>query len=246
MDAMNKNVEIIEFETRVLEIIKRTHDVKSFRFEVPDNVSFKPGQFFFITIKIEGKDVSKHFSFSNSPTEKDYIEFTKRLTDSEFSQALNRLKTGDWAKIRMPYGIFTFEGEFEKIAFLAGGIGITPIRSICKFACDKKFSTDIVLIYGNKTEKDIVFHNDFLNMERENSNMRVVYTVDNPVDKDAWNGRVGLITPEIISKEIPDYNERVFFICGPPKMVDYIKRLLSDDLKVQDEMIKVERFSGYA
>ncbi|MEW6109540.1 MAG: FAD-dependent oxidoreductase [Nitrospirota bacterium] len=99
------------------------------------------------------------------------MEFTKRITNSEFSQALNQLKIGDWARIKMPYGFFTFEGEYEKIAFLSGGIGITPIRSICKYACDRGLPTDIVLIYGNKTEKDIAFHEDFIQMEAENKRL---------------------------------------------------------------------------
>jgi ferredoxin-NADP reductase len=238
-------MEVREFETNVIEVIKRTSDAKSFRFAVPDDIEFKQGQFFFVTIRINSREVTKHFSFSNSPTEKGYIEFTKRLTESEFSKALDRLKLGDWARIRMPYGIFTFEGEYEKIAFLAGGIGITPVRSICKCACDKKFPTDIVLIYGNKTEGDIVFREDFLAMEAENKNMRVVYTVDNALDKNKWNGKVGFITAEMIREEMPDYDERVFYVCGPPKMVDYLKILLGDDLKINDERMKIERFSGY-
>lgn len=238
-------MEVREFETKVIEVIQRTSDVKSFRFTVPDDAEFRPGQCFSVTIKINGKDASKHFSFSNSPTEKGYIEFTKRLTDSEFSQALDKLKAGDWARIKMPYGQFTFEGEYEKIAFLAGGIGITPIRSICKYACDRRLSSDIIIIYGNKTERDIVFHEDLLSMEAENRNLRVVYTVDNPIDKNAWKGRTGFITAEMIKDEIPDYRERVFYICGPPKMVDYLRALLSDELKIPKDKMKVEQFSGY-
>ena len=60
---------MIEFETEVSDIIQRTHDVKSFRFRTKEDVDFKPGQFFFVTIKIEGMERTKHFSFSNSPTE---------------------------------------------------------------------------------------------------------------------------------------------------------------------------------
>jgi len=234
-----------EFETKVIEIIQRTYDVKSFRFSVPDDIRFKPGQFFFITIRINGREVTKHFSFSNSPTEKGYIEFTKRLTDSEFSMALNELRVGDWARVKMPYGLFTFEGEYNKVAFLSGGIGITPIRSMCKYVCDRKTPTDIILIYGNKTEREIIFHENFLKMEAENKNLRVIYTVDNPVDKDAWKGRIGFITAEMIGEEIPDYTERVFFTCGPPKMVDYMVTLMRDEIGIAREKIKWENFSGY-
>jgi len=238
-------MEIKEFETKVMDIIQRTHDIKSFRFAIPEEIYFKPGQYFVLTIKINGEEATKHFSFSISPTEKGYVEFTKRITGSEFSQALNQLKMGDWARLKLPYGFFTFEGEYDKIAFLVGGIGITAVRSMCKYACDKKLPADIVLIYGNTTEKDIAFHEDFLQMEAGNKNLRVVYTLTNPVDKHTWKGRIGIINIEMVKKEISDYAERVFYICGPPKMVDYLRSLLSDELKLDKGKIKWEHFSGY-
>ena len=165
---------MIEFESEVSDIIQRTHNVKSFRFRIKKDVDFKPGQFFFVTIKIDGIERTKHFSFSNSPTEKGYLEFTKRITESEFSKALSRLKIGDWAKLKMPYGSFTFEGEYEKIAFLSGGIGITPIRSICKLATDKRLPTDIVLLYGNNKEEDIIFRQDLDQMSSVSKNIHIV------------------------------------------------------------------------
>lgn len=238
-------MEIKEFETKVIEIIQRTHDIKSFRFAVPEEIHFKPGQFFLVTIKINGQDATKHFSFSNSPAEKGYVEFTKRITESEFSQALDKLRVGDRARLKMPYGFFTFEGEYEKIAFLVGGISITAIRSMCKFACDKKLPTDMVLIYGNRTENDIAFHEDFLHMEAENKKLRVIYTLTEPIDETAWKGRIGRINSEMVREEIPDYTDRVFYLCGPPKMVDALKSRLSDELKLAKEKIKWEHFLGY-
>jgi len=148
---------MIIFETEVISVLERTPGVKSFRFKTVKDLFFKPGQFFFVSIIIDGKERTKHFSFSNSPTETDYIEFTKRLTESEFSNGLNKLKPGDWAKIKAPYGNFIFNEEYKKIAFLSGGIGITPIRSISKYIVDKGMSTDMVLLYGNNTQKDIPF-----------------------------------------------------------------------------------------
>jgi ferredoxin-NADP reductase len=238
-------MEIKEFETKVIDVIQRAHDIKSFRFAVPEEVTFKPGQFFVLTVRIKGQDATKHFSFSNSPTEKGYVEFTKRITSSEFSQALDKLRVGDWARLKMPYGFFTFEGEYEKIAFLVGGIGITAVRSMCKFSCDKKLPTDIILIYANRTEEDIAFHDDFLQMEAENKKLRIVYTLDNPIDRIVWKGKIGFIHSEMVKEEISDYIERIFYICGPPKMVDYLRSLLSDELKLDKGRIKWEHFLGY-
>ena len=122
----------MKFETKFQQIIPRTHDVTSFRFPRPAELDYKPGQFFYITLKQGDKELSKHFSFSSSPTEKDHIEFTKKFTDHEYSLALKAAKVGDWARIDAPFGQFTFEGEYPKIALLGGGIGITPFLSISK------------------------------------------------------------------------------------------------------------------
>jgi len=237
---------MIKFETEVLDIVQRTHNVKSFRFKIKEDVNFKPGQFFFVTIKIDGVERTKHFSFSNSPTEKGYVEFTKRITDSEFSQALERLKAGDWTRLKMPYGSFTFEGEYEKIAFLSGGIGITPIRSICKFATDSMLPTDMVLLYGNNREEDIIFRQDLDNMQSVNKNLRIVYTLtSSDIDRKIWKGRTGYIDDTMIKEEMPDYTERIFYICGPPRMVESLINILRNKLGVQQDKIKIENFSGY-
>jgi ferredoxin-NADP reductase len=234
---------MVQFETEVLDVIQRTHNVKSFRFKKEKGAEFKAGQFFFVTIKINGKERTKHFSFSNSPTETDYLEFTKKLTDSDYSKTLNQLKVGDWAKLKMPYGSFTFEGECEKVAFLCGGIGITPIRSICKYAVDNKLDTDLVLLYGNHTMKDIVFKEDFDIMQREFPKLKVMHILSETGVE--WQERKGHIDSQVIKKEVPDYSERKFYICGPPGMVEAMKNVLSGELNVDEKNIIIENFTGY-
>ncbi len=237
---------MVEFETKILEVIPRAPGVKSFRFNIKEGVDFKPGQFFFVTIKIAGLERTKHFSFSNSPTEKGYVEFTKRITESEYSQALERLKIGDWAKLKMPYGAFTFEGEYQRLAFLSGGIGITPIRSICKFITDKGLPADIVLLYGNNKEEDIIFRQDLDKMAAANKNIHIVYTLTSPdIDRQRWPGRTGYIDDKVIQEEIADYQNRVFYICGPPKMVEGLSGILKNKLAISEDKIKIENFSGY-
>ena len=236
----------VTFETDVLEVIQRTHNVKSFRFRVKEAPDFKPGQFFFVTIKVEGVERTKHFSFSNSPTEKGYVEFTKRITESPFSKALDRLKAGDWTRLKMPYGAFTFEGEHKKTAFLSGGIGITPIRSIIKFVADKKVPAALILLYGNNTESDIIFKDDFDNIQGANDNFRVRYTLTGlDADNGKWSGRRGYIDAGMVKEEIPDYKERIFYICGPPVMVTTLVDMVKNGLGVAEDNIKTENFAGY-
>ena len=154
----------MKFETKITEIIPRTADITSFRFPRPAELTYKPGQFFFVALKQDGKELNKHFSFSSSPTETGFIEFTKRLTDHEYSMALKAAKVGDWARIDAPYGEFTFDGEHPKIALLAGGIGVTPFVSICKNATDKALPSQITLFYGCRTENDIPFRRELEDM----------------------------------------------------------------------------------
>jgi ferredoxin-NADP reductase len=233
----------MKFETYVKEIIPRTYNVRSFRFPRPETLNYKAGQYLFVTIKAEdGKELSKPFSISSSPTEKTHIEFTKKLSDSEFSTALKALKKGDWARIDAPYGKFTFEGEHEKIGLLGGGIGITPFKSICRYCTDKRLNTKITLLYGNRSENDIVFRKEFETMQKQNENLKVVLLLNEP--SSGWKGPTGFINAELIKKEIPDYKETVFYTCGPPAMVEAMEKLI-DQLDLPQTQLNREYFAGY-
>lgn len=225
------------------DIISRTYNVTSFRFPRPAELDYKAGQFLFITLKgADGKELSKHFSFSSSPTEKTHIEFTKKLSDSDFSAALKGLKKGDWARIDAPYGKFTFEGEHKKIGLLGGGIGITPFIGICKYCTDMRLDTKITLLYGNRTESDIAFRKELEAMQKQNENMKVVFTL-NEADS-GWKGATGFITADMIKKEVPDYEETVFYTCGPPPMVDIMGKLI-EQLGLPKTQLNKEYFTGY-
>ncbi|NQT23160.1 MAG: FAD-dependent oxidoreductase [Candidatus Omnitrophica bacterium] len=237
---------MITLETTLSDVIQRAEGVKSFRFKVGKPTSFLAGQFFFVTIRINGEERTKHFSFSNSPTEARYIEFTKRITSSEYSTALDTMKVGDWARLKLPLGAFTLENERSKIAFLSGGIGITPIRSMIKYVVDTKLQTDIVLLYSNRTEDQIIFRGDFDEMQNASANIRIVYTLTSKeLNKASWNGRTGYVNEGMIKEEIPDYLERVFYVCGPPAMVNGMMDILKNKLSISQDNLKSENFTGY-
>ncbi|MFA6636656.1 MAG: FAD-dependent oxidoreductase [Candidatus Omnitrophota bacterium] len=236
-----------EYVLEVLDVVRRVDGVKSFRLARPEGFSFKPGQWMFVHLDINGKEEKKPLSFSSSPTETGHVEFTKRLTDSNFSKTLDAVQKGGRIKVKMPYGTFTFDGELEKIALLSGGIGITPFRSICANASDKRFDADIVLLYGNRTPESIIFKDDLDRMMETNDRFRAVYTITGPdVHKTNWKGCSGTITSEMVKREIPDHKERVFFLCGPPGMVECLISMLKTELKIPDSKIRKENFTGYA
>jgi len=233
----------IEAELKLRDIIPRTYNVKSFRLEINEEANFKPGQYMIVTLNSD-KEISRYLSISSSPTEKGYIEFTKKMTGSDFCMTLNKLKIGDFVKARYAFGRFTFEGEYAKIAFLSGGIGITPIRSICKFVVDKKIGTDMILVYGNQSIDDIVFKDDFDLMQKEYSRLKVVHTLCDDTNCD-FPVKTGFITGQIVKDAIPDWKERNFYICGPPAMVDAMNKILINELNLSKENITLENFRGY-
>lgn len=232
----------MKFETGVYEIIKRTPDVKSFRFRRPKGFDYDPGQFLFVTILSEGKKITKHFTISSSPTENEFIEFTKKITDHEFSVALDMLKTGDWAYLNAPYGDFTFKGEYPRVGMITGGIGVTPLRSMIKYCTDKGMKSRITFLYGNRNEESIVFKEELESLEKVNQNLRVIHTLSRPDEK--WKGRRGHIDVEMVEEEIPDYKECVFYVCGPPSLVTSSIDILKT-LGIQDAMVHSENFPGY-
>lgn len=232
----------MKFETFVKEIIPRAIDVASFRFPRPADLAYNPGQYMLVTIKSGDKEMMHPFSFSSSPTEKDFIEFTKKFTANEYSTTLKALKQGDWAKIDAPHGRFTFMGEYQKIVLLAGGIGITPFRSICKYCMDMRLSTSIVLLYGCRNENEIAFKEELEQAQLQNLNLKVIFVLNEPGS--GWKGKVGFINDELVKKEVPDYKDRVFYVCGPPGMVAAMEKLVKN-LGLPDAQLKLESFAGH-
>lgn len=232
----------MKFETEIIKIIKRTSDVKSFQLSRPSTFEYDAGQFMFVTIPSEFGELKKHFTISSSPTEEDFIEFTKKLTGSQYSNALNSLKIGDKMNIDAPYGKFVLEKDSKKIGMLSGGIGITPLRSMCKYSTDLQLKYDIILLYGNNSLEEIAFKEEMDKLSKENKNFKVVYTLNNFPSN--WKGYTGFINADMLKKEMPDYKSRIFYTCGPPAMVGAMKKLLNE-LNVPEEKIRTENFSGY-
>jgi ferredoxin-NADP reductase len=231
-------------ELKIIKITAHSPEVKTFRLSLGEDMPFKPGQYLILTLEAGGKEVSKPLSISSSPTEKGYIEFTKKLTQSPFSGKLDSFKAGDTCRVRLPIGRFTFEGEFERIAFLSGGIGVTPIRSMVKNAVDSRLASEITLLYSSRVPGQLIFKDDFDAMAEANPRFKVIYTLtDCPEDLSPC--RKGRIDAKMVAEEIPDYAQRRFYICGPPAMVGAMRRVLSEGLSVPHENIVTEDFFGY-
>ena len=231
-----------EIKVKIKEIIRRSDNVKSFHLEMPGILDFKAGQFLKVQLQ-DDPQLKRYLSISSSPTEKNYLEFTKKITESDFSKTLDNLEAGDEVTIQYPFGKFVLDGSFPKIAFLSGGIGITPIRSICKYVVDKNLGTDIVLVYANRSRRDIVFKDDFENMRKSYPFLKITHVLSEA--EPGFKSVAGRINSQIIKQEIPDYQERKFYLCGPPQMVDVMRKILAEELKLPADLIVTENFQGY-
>ena len=234
-----------ELRARLIERIKRTKNIESFRFLLKEKVDFLPGQFLeviFDELRRDNKDLNKYLSISSSPT-KEYIEMTKKISKSQFSQKLLSLKINDEVLLKLPMGNCVFKNEYKKIGFLIGGIGITAVVSIIEYIVDKKLDTDVYLFYSNHTDEDIAFKKELDDWRVNNKNIKVFYTVTDcqPKDKTCL---FGFINKDLLTQKACDIAERVLFVYGPPHMVEAMCNL-SLDLKCKNENIKTERFLGY-
>jgi ferredoxin-NADP reductase len=103
-------------------------------------------------------------------------------------------------------------------------------------------SSKITLFYGCRTENDIAFKEELVELAQENKNMKVIFIVNQPTEK--WKGATGNINAEIIKQLLPDYQENIFYTCGPPPMVEAMENLVVS-LGLSKEKLKRELFSGY-
>lgn len=238
-----------QFETSVLEVTRRTSDIKTFRLDARGqaNVQYEAGQYFFVTIRIEGQEALHTFSLSSSPTEtavKGYLEFTKRITTSDYSRALDRMKPGDWARLRGAAGDFTLPPAGQRLCFLSGGIGITPFRSMLRYIADRQLDYDIVLLYGNNSWDDIAFREELQEIGDSHKGIKVEYVLSGPDVPPGWRGKKGRITGELVTELVPDYLQRMFYASGPFPMVVALEQQLAA-IEVPASQIRHDYFPGY-
>ncbi|MCX5715170.1 MAG: xylene monooxygenase, partial [Candidatus Omnitrophica bacterium] len=153
------------------------------------------------------------------------------------------LKVNDEVLFKLPLGSCTFENSYKKIAFLIGGIGITPVISIIEYIMDKKLDTDVCLVYSNRSEEEIAFKNELDRWRNSNKNIKVNYVVTDcpPREPTCIFGR---IDEGLLKKHMCDVGERDMFIFGPPKMVEAMNNLCLG-MGCSKEKIKTEQFIGY-
>ena len=212
-------------------------------------VRFLPGQYLDWTLDVADPDNRgnrRPFTIASAPTENEIRLGVKFYPGaSAFKQTLAKMQPGDVIYGSHLAGEFTLPKDGDtKIAFLAGGIGVTPFRSMVQELLNKQTPRPIVMLYGNNSADEIAYAKLFDQAERE-LGIRTVYAVADDLPPDRRNVHRGFIDTAMIEREVPDYNDRTFYISGPRAMVMRFQRMLSE-LGVSRSRIKVDYFPGFA
>ena len=197
-----------------------TPDVKTFRVVGLDGkkvFDHMPGQCAMLSIPGVGEAM---FSITSSPTNTEYMEFSIKKCGC-LTQWLHAMDVGQQITIRGPYGRhFPVESELKgkNLLFVAGGIGLAPLRSVINYVRDnRKDYGKIMIVYGSRSKEDLVDYHEILDEWMANEGVEVKLTIDRP--QDDWDGHVGFV-PNYVKELEPDLDYNVL-MCGPPIMIKF-------------------------
>lgn len=230
------------------QMVKLSPSIYEFIFTPDKKLAFAAGQYLEWTIP-EGKHTDlrgnrRYFTIASSPTEPDLkIGIKLAPKSSTFKKYLTEMKTGEKIVASQLSGDFILpENPNEKLVLIAGGIGVTPFRSIVKDLIDLNQKRDIVLFYSNLLTEDFVYQDIFT--QAQSIGLKTVYVLTDPTKAPAnWKGETGYINPQMIEKEVPDFKNRRYYLSGPTSMVNSYKKLLSS-LGISPAQIVTDYFPG--
>jgi glycine betaine catabolism B len=232
---------------RCAAIIPETVDVKTFRFvsEPPVLFTYKPGQFVTLELEIDGEEVLRSYSISSTPSRPHTLEITvKRVPPAEpglpsglVSNWLHdNIKVGSEVKLSGPFGKFTcFQYPRQKLLFISGGSGITPMMGMSRWLCDTVADCDIVFVHSAKTPADIIYNQEILMMAARHPNFQPIVTITDYKSGHGWMGARGRLSPGMIKSSIPDFMERMVFVCGPAPFMEATKTMMQSLNFPQDQ-----------
>jgi len=221
----------------------------AFTLEKPEGFAYKAGQSADFKLidppETDDEGIERTFSLASAPFEDDLMVAT-RMRDTAFKRVLKTMDLGTEIVMDAPYGSLTLHNAADTPAvYLTGGIGVTPARSIILQAGHDKRPQKITLFYSNKTPADAAFLDELIDAQKTNPNFKLVATMTHLDDSDpSWEGERGIINKEMIQKSVPNLVGPIYYLSGPPAMVEAMRRLLNE-AGVDDDNIRSEEFAGY-
>jgi ferredoxin-NADP reductase len=221
----------------------------AFRFEKPANWTFKAGQYLDMTLldppETDAEGNTRTFSMASAPHE-DTLMVATRMRDTAFKRVLGTMPLGSAIKIEGPSGNLTLHNDFKRTAvFLAGGIGITPFRSMVFRAAKEKLPHRIFLFYSNRRPEDAPFFDELEALQKENPNYKLVASMTEIAKSHLpWRGETGLINEAMLSRYLKDAISPIYYVAGPPEMVKSLHAMINQ-AGANDDDIRAEEFAGY-
>lgn len=228
--------------------IRMAPQIVDFVFKPTQKLAYIPGQYMEFTLAHPHPDSRgnrRYLTLASSPTEKTVhlgVRFYEQ--SSSFKKALYNMNGKTQFIAAQIAGDFTLpQNPKQKLVFIAGGIGITPFRSMLKYLIDTQQRRDIILFYINRTADEIVYK-DVLHAVQMKLGIKTVYALtDTTAIPYNWPGLVGRINEEAIKGIVPDYQERTYYLSGPPEMVRANEKILKN-INVKSDQIKKDFFPG--
>ncbi len=224
-----------------------SHSIYEFRFSRPPAFDYQPGQYLEWTVppaRSDRRGNRRYFTIASSPTEQ-HIAVTMKIPEyaSSFKRTLSQFAAGDRITASQRAGDFTLlPGTDNNLVFIAGGIGITPFRSMIKFLIDTKRKRNITLIYTAPHPDEFVYMSLFESAQKYGVVTHKVLTkAENKPPR--WDGLTGRLNETTIRTLVPDIQSSTFYISGPNAMVDSYKHLLIS-LAVPSSRIVTDYFPG--
>jgi len=228
------------------EVAERT---MAFHFEKPARWKFKAGQAIDVTLinppETDAKGNTRAFSIATAPHE-ETLTVATRLRDTAFKRVLGSMPLGSEVKIDGPFGNLTLHNNAARAAvILAGGIGITPFRSIVYRAAQEKLPHRILLFSANRRPEDTPFLEELRELESRNPNYRCIVTMTAAEKSQRpWKDETGHIDWSMLLRHLKDAQSPIYYIAGPPAMVKGLHAMLNG-AGVDDDDIRTEQFAGY-
>jgi ferredoxin-NADP reductase len=211
-----------------------------------EQVDFKPGQYFFVTLPDAGhqddRGLRRHFSVVTSPNDK-VLGLATRMRDSAFKRTLRELPIGTEVDVEQPKGNFVLpEDTSRPLVFIAGGIGITVFRSMLRYIREEALLYRVTLIYSNRDRDSTAFLNELRELEQEISDFRLILTM---TQDPGWDGETRKVDTQFVEDYLGEnLDQFTFLVAGPPPLVEGAQNALQA-AAVPEENVIAERYSGY-
>lgn len=237
-------------------IIQETHDVRTFVFTAsPETIfRYKPGQFATLHLTIDGKPVNRSYTISSTPSRPHTITHTvKRVPAAgehppgQVSNWLhNNMTVGQHIEVSGPFGDFNcHDHPSQKLCFISGGSGITPMLSMTRWLCDTQANVDITFVHVAKEERDLIAREELEWLSSRHANLSLVFSLTRAENNSRWSGYRGRLDESMLTLAVPDFSERRLFVCGPEAFMSATKSLC-ESLKFPMDKYHEESFGGPA